>query len=523
MSSEKKPADLMGLQSDEATAAIHAPGRKWITRLVLPGSILLSMAGLLVYGARDALMPAKDVRVFHAVAKTHEPDPRAEGSPPPARSDQPAASGSVVVQAPGWLEADPFPIYVSALTDGVIERVLVLEGERVVHGQVVATMVDDDARLAAERAEAELAAAEARLQAAKTEWANPVARRRRVAVHRANLAETRAEKKTRLAIIDQEAATVDELKATYDGYSALPQSATSKLEVETARFRLRAGQAKLKASREKIKQLDAQIDRFEAELTAAEEDLRLRIAERRELDEARAAFAGAEAKRAEAELRLERMQVRSPADGVVMQRLAIPGAKLLMAMDSPHSAHVVHLYDPKHLQVRVDVPLAEAAKVGVGQAAQVVVEVLADTTFDGRVSRIVHQADIEKNTLEVKVAIDNPTETLKPEMLARVKFFSGAASPRSTAAAIGSRSTVGLYLPRSLVDAKPGSQTEVWLYKRADSTAVKRTIALGEADAAGWIRITQGLMPGDAVIVDPPQDLRDGQRVRVIGATEPNP
>ena len=37
------------------------------------------------------------------------------------------------------------------------------------------------------------------------------------------------------------------------------------------------------------------------------------------------------------------------------------------------------------------------------------------------------QADIQKNTLQVKVAIDHPPPQIKPEMLARVTFL--AANP----------------------------------------------------------------------------------------------
>ncbi len=79
-------------------------------------------------------------------------------------------------------------------------------------------------------------------------------------------------------------------------------------------------------------------------------------------------------------------------------------------------------------------PLADAAKVGVGQKAKIVVDVLPDEEFTGHLSRIVHKADIEKNTLQVKVAIDNPSPQLKPEMLARIKFMgSGPQDANSTA------------------------------------------------------------------------------------------
>ena len=55
---------------------------------------------------------------------------------------------TVVAQASGWVEPDPYPIYVTALSDGVIEKLLVLEGDKIEADQVIAEMVDDDARLA---------------------------------------------------------------------------------------------------------------------------------------------------------------------------------------------------------------------------------------------------------------------------------------------------------------------------------------------------------------------------------------
>ena len=50
------------------------------------------------------------------------------------------ADDEVVVQAPGWVEAAPFTTYVSALTAGVVERIVVLEGD-----EVEATVAPDDA------------------------------------------------------------------------------------------------------------------------------------------------------------------------------------------------------------------------------------------------------------------------------------------------------------------------------------------------------------------------------------------
>ena len=46
-----------------------------------------------------------------------------------AATTEPPTDTASGVQAPGWVEADPFPIAVTALTDGIVEEMLALEGQ----------------------------------------------------------------------------------------------------------------------------------------------------------------------------------------------------------------------------------------------------------------------------------------------------------------------------------------------------------------------------------------------------------
>jgi HlyD family secretion protein len=243
---------------------------------------------------------------------------------------------------------------------------------------------------------------------------------------------------------------------------------------------------------------------------AARENLKLRIEEKKALDDATAAVADATAMRDEAKLRLSRMEVRSPADGIVMQRLVEPGSKLAFGMDPDHSAHAVRLYDPKKLQVRVDVPLADAAKVGVGQRAKIVVGVLPDRTFDGEITRVVHEADIQKNTLQVKVAIADPTSELKPEMLARVRFLSTGNTSTTKQAQL-------VFAPENLLQ-RDGDKATAWVAARG--FAEQRTIELGQSKQDGWVSITSGLQPGDQLIAGDVSQLKDSAKVRVIGESD---
>ena len=145
--------DLGRLAARRPTATVAtAPPRRWKTRVLLPGLPAATVLALLVVTSARTLRPATPVRVVPVVTKTVA-----------------GTSASVTVQAPGWLEPDPHPHYVAALADGVVSGLLVLEGDRVEAGQVLARLVDDDARLALARAEAALGQEHAVRQSAEAD------------------------------------------------------------------------------------------------------------------------------------------------------------------------------------------------------------------------------------------------------------------------------------------------------------------------------------------------------------------
>ena len=157
-----------------------APARRPWRRIVLPAAILLGAAWLLADAGWDAWEPRTVVVGSPVTVRTVEvaPDARTSGE-----------ADDVVVQAPGWVEAAPFTTYVSALTAGVVDQIRVLEGDQVEAGQVVATLVDDEARIAIRRAEAECRSREAALaraialeEAAEIDLRELVANDRRVAI-----------------------------------------------------------------------------------------------------------------------------------------------------------------------------------------------------------------------------------------------------------------------------------------------------------------------------------------------------
>ena len=522
------PAPPLSARPEQQSRAtvVPEPQPNWKTRVLLPWCIILAVFALLAYASRDSLLPAVDVRVVPVVVRTGTVSDGAGGSG--------GGGGAGTVQAPGWVEPDPYPIAVTALADGVVEEVLVLEGEAVKKGQVVARMVSEDARIALAKAEAAVVQREGELrkyesmhEAAQAEWDNPVERTRAVAAGEAMLAESEAELERLPSVIAAEQARVEELE---DASRRLEKSAAvnaaSQSELVQTKLKLEAQRAVLASTKAGKPVLEAKVRQQRAALTAAKQNAKLRITERQTLAEAQAsvtqaaaALDEAKAARDEAKLRLQRMEIRSPADGVVMSRHVEPGSTMMLNTDNAKSAHAVRLYDPAKLQVRVDVPLADAAKVSVGQKAKVVVGVLPDRTFDGVVTRVVPEADIQRNTLQVKVRINDPAPELRPEMLARVRFAEPARA--TTGPADGTVATSQqVFAPESLLLQRTDDKARVWVVDRGRSQAVLREVTLGSGRADGWVAVRDGLRPGEELIAGDTSGLHPGHRVKVVGEAD---
>ena len=509
-------------------------GRRWPWHIIAPGGMALAVGGLLVANGWAVLSPTVAVRVAPAVLAGGQID--IEPAQLKIERLERTVSSGVTVQAPGWLEPDPYVTACSALADGVVASIEVLEGQAVERGQIVARLVPDDAALALQAAAADVLAAEAQVrlasaevEAAQRDWDHPIGRKRDIDTAKARAAETEAQLAQLPSLVAAEEATLaGQQEELARAESALRSGAATDIEVIILRKRVEAQAAALQALRDREAILQAQLDREQAEARAATRNFDLRINERRALDIAKAGLAAAQAsaqqaqvRQAEAELRLERMVIRSPMDGLVQRRLKSPGDKVMLGMDDMHSAHLVHLYDPAQLQVRVDVPLADAAHVYIGQRCEVVVEVLPDTTFAGEVTRITNEADLQKNTLQIKVRVLDPIPVLRPEMLTRVTFLPSGGKDTSAAAdgASASAAHAPVLVPASgLVDQSGAPR--IWIVRErrgAAGSAYPVPVQVVSLDGSA-ARITGEVRPGDLVVLEPGV-LSPGVRVRMVMQT----
>jgi len=165
-----------------------------------------------------------------------------------------------------------------------------------------------------------------------------------------------------------------------------------------------------------------------------------RVESAQQMDDAEAEFNAAEAGLREAQglldyakSQMEWTIIRSPIDGVVLEKLA-DNDELVSPQsfggDKGPSTALVAVADPKDLQVEIDLSEADLAKISPGQPCRVTPEAYPDHSYDGFVAEIAPEANRQKGTLQVKVQIKNPDQHLIPELSAKVDFL-GAYPPGS--------------------------------------------------------------------------------------------
>lgn len=473
---------LASLSRDPDRNAVVA-SKTWCERaaVLLPWVLLSGFAALLLLVIGDRLLPAREVALARVIAIGG------------VGEDVAALTGTStpLFQASGWIEPDPLPVKATALVDGIVREVHVLEGETVKKGQLLATLIDDDARL-------NLRTAESRLDSLR---ALTDAQKEQPAIIRSEIA-------TLSKMVEAAGARRAELEDQVKRYDAIATSgsgAVSEREVSLARLQLATQQADIAA------------------LGAREEELlgKLRLQEATTRDfEARLAEAETEVDRRQ--LELDRTRILSPIDGIVLRLVAVPGQKRMLGMDDPESSTIAVLYEPDHLQARIDVPLAEAAKLEPGQRVRLRAALFPDRVFHGTVTRIAGEADLQRNTLQAKVRIEDPDPRLRPEMLCRSEFLPPPVATETPGGAPPPVSGgIRLYVPERALTEVGESRAMVWKVDVTGARLEAVEIVLGEDRREDHLLVREGLRPGDRVVIDPPADLESGERIREKNPNKP--
>ena len=271
----------------------------------------------------------------------------------------------------------------------------------------------------------------------------------------------------------------------------------------------------------------------QASLTAAEAVAAVSAARVRSAD---AAIASARARVRVAEEALENTNVRAPFDGVVIKKRAEVGETVspfgVAGQATREGGAIATIADLGELEVQTEVSENSVAKLRPAMPAEVKLQAYQDRAYRGRVRQIFPSADRAKSIVEVRVTILEADAHVKPEMTASVTFqeprkADAAAGGRdggvaADGVAVGARHAPGtnaglpaqiVLVPKRAVTEATG-RAQVWVV--AGGTATRRPVTLGP-ERLDMIEVRSGVVPGDAVILNPPATLTDRAPVRVKG------
>lgn len=489
----KPDIDLSKLAFDSNASSkdvldIPLPKRNKLTKVVIPGALITGFLVLCLWAVRGFLIPAINVTITPVITS----------SAGLVASKQ--TTNTPLFQAPGWIEPEPLPTQISALISGVVNEILVLDGNRVERNQVVAKLADQDAKLLLREANVNLQQRRTEYEAAEKILENPIDQKESVERSKAEERRLKVEQSELIQKLQLAKKLLENKKRMVEiGAISANQQRQSEIDV----IQIEANIAKL----------EAQQSINHATIEAAQSRLNLRITDHQRLDTARIAVKEAEIQLERAQLQLDRCQIRSPIDGVVMRVMVTPGSQVSAFSEAGNTTAIMSLYSPEELQARVDVPIAEASKIQLDMFAEVRLEGVAERSFRAQVTRISGQADLQRNTLPIKVKLLELDPRLKPDMLARVQFFSSQELKNSTTTA---QTSAALFIPEETIENKDGKAT-VWIIDAGTNLAKRRTITLGSRKQNGLQEVINGLAIGEKVVRQNREKLTEGARVHIQG------
>ncbi len=211
----------------------------------------------------------------------------------------------------------------------------------------------------------------------------------------------------------------------------------------------------------------------------------------------------------EARVALEYTMIRAPFDGVVLKKEADIGDVLApFAAANSSKGAVVTMADLDTLEVEADIAESNLVSVHAGQPCEIQLDALPDVRLLGEVGMVVPTVDRTKATVMAKVRFVDRDPRVLPDMSARVAFLSKPLIPAEQRA----RTAV----PNKAITKRDGKDV---VFRVDGERVIAITLAAG-ANLGELREVGEVLKPGDKVVLNPADDLKDGAQVRTAAAAK---
>jgi RND family efflux transporter MFP subunit len=300
--------------------------------------------------------------------------------------------------------------------------------------------------------------------------------------------------------------TLDDSDARRALDSAVADRDSTKATIQDYEVQLRYAEIQLHRSQELTAAKVQSQDQLDNAMTAAD-SLRAKIAL------AKQQVAGSEARIREAQQAVDNCTIRAPFAGIIVSKDAQVGE-----MVSPISAGggftrtgIATIVDMNSNEVEVDVNEAYIARVQSGQRVDSVLDAYPDWKIPSHVRTVIPTADRQKATVKVRISFDKLDSRILPDMGVKVSFYGEDDEKKAAAKKKDEGPKPVAIVPKAAVHSS-GDSTYVFLLK--NGKLERRGVKVGH-DRGSDVEVMAGVNPGDNLVTGGPQNLQDGDTVRV--------
>ena len=316
-----------------------------------------------------------------------------------------AERGAIVaaVKATGTLTPVSTVLVGSQLSGQVVEILSDYNAE-VKAGQIMARLASDQILTRRDAARADVMQGEADLAVKSA----------RVDRQRATFERAKAAMFDQTAQRDRAAAQLADAKRTFDRQNDLFGTGSgSRVALDTARTQQDVQKAALASA-------EAQINSAKAELTGLEVDIKLAEAE---VMASRAVIASRKARLRDIEIDLERTEIKSPVEGVVVQKSVELGQTVAASLSSPTLFTVAQ--DLRQIEIYANVDESDVGRIADSQRVTFTVTAYPNRTFEGRVKQVRLGAQTIQNVViyTAVITVANMDRALLPGMTANLSVI----------------------------------------------------------------------------------------------------
>jgi len=454
MSIDTKHEDLQSLRIDRSHRD-DSGGEPpvWARRYIAVGISVVVLLGLITLLYRLFAFSPAEVEVVRAAS---------EGG---------ADASGVVLSASGYIVAH-HKINVNSKVTGRVKWIGVEKGDKVKEGQVLVRLEDDEFRAQYEQAQGAVENARAYY-----EELQHGSRPEEVQQAQHNLDEARA-----TAANDK--ITLDRTKELY------AQGVVSKQSLDDANAKYDADQNRMNS----LNQAFAM-----AKIGPRAE----------EIARAKGALLQAGGAAGYAKSLLDATVIRAPVSGTILERKVEKGelltAQFASTAEGGPQGSVVALADLNDLQVELDIAQNDFSRLKPAQRGIVTVDAFPALKWEGQIAEMSPEANRQKATVQVKVQIKNPDEHLRPDMNATVKFLADEDKNAN-------KEPAGALVPALALRDRDGKKV---VFIVQDGKAVQKTVRVITQRSDGYL--VDGPINGENVITSAPENLKDGQSIKIKG------